>query len=362
MSALVRLVPVSVLVGSLLACNQLTVPLLPVLADPCAEWPEPGMYRLNVGDEWTRTPLVYVPPSPPASRREAVVMLHGAGGSPEKMELLTLWQARAVDRSLLAVFPSGTGGTGGLTWNAGSCCGYAENIDQPDVAFLDATAAALRDQLCVDKVLAAGHSNGSMMAQRWTCEGSGVDAVIANAGPLLLNTCKGEPVPVQAWVGDADPRVPPAGGTTDEGETFPPAEEAFALVRARNQCTDEAPRVTVTGDLTCSTWSCAASTVFCVVAGGEHDWPGGVADRGDNPVIEDVALAWFDEVTAEVSDTDVADTDVNDTDVTAPADTDPADTDPADTDPADTDPVDTTDTTDTTNPGDTVDTTDTVAP
>ncbi len=328
MSALVRLVPVSILVGCVFACTRLTVPLLPVLADPCAEWPEPGLYRLSVGEDWTRTPLIYVPPAPGA-RRDAVVMLHGAGGSPEKMELITFWQARAVDRGLLAVFPSGTGGTGGLTWNAGSCCGYAESIDQPDVAFLDATAAALRDQLCVDKVLAAGHSNGSMMAQRWTCEGSGMDAVIADAGPLLLNTCKGEPVPVQAWVGDADPRVPMAGGTTDEGETFPPAEEAFALVRARNQCTDAAPTVTVTGDTTCTSWSCAASTVFCVVAGGGHEWPGGVTVRDDNPVIEDVALAWFDEVTGAV-DTEPSDTD--------PADTDPADTDPVDTDPLDTDP------------------------
>jgi polyhydroxybutyrate depolymerase len=312
MLAPVKWLTPALLIAAGLACNRLDVPLLPALDDPCASWPEPGLYRMSVGSGWTRTPLVWVPNNP--RRREAVVMLHGGGGSPEKMQELTEWQDEATSIGFIAVFPAGSGGTGGLTWNAGPCCGYAETVGQPDVEFLEATSAALRSQLCIDRVLAAGHSNGSMMAHRWTCEGTGVDAMIGSAGPLLLDTCEGEPSPVQAWHGTADPKIPfEGGGEAVDPDGFPPVEEAFAKVRARNRCTEDPPAVTVEGDTTCSAWTCEAETIFCAVDGWDHDWPGGLNDRGDGPRIEQRGLAWFFSLADD-----------------APTDTDP----PEDTDPA----------------------------
>lgn len=322
------LLPAAVMLAQL-SCGLSDLPWLPVLADPCSEWPEPGLYRMDVGEDWSRNAVVYVPREP--GGRDGVVVLHGAGGSPDRMRFDTSFEIDADLLRFVAVFPPGSGGTGGLTWNAGSCCGYAESVDQPDVDFLEATQRALRDQLCVDRVLAAGHSNGAMMTMRWTCEAGSMDAVVANAGPLLLNRCEGEPVPVMAWHGTGDTRVPFAGGATAEGETFPPVAEAFALVRARNRCTDDPPEVTLDGDVRCSTWTCEAPTTLCEVEGWPHVWPGGVTQRTTGPKIEDIALDWFFALeTPAPEDTDGGDTD--------PPDTDPPDTDPQDSDPPDTDP------------------------
>jgi polyhydroxybutyrate depolymerase len=294
LSALRLFAPAAAILLGLACANYEDLPQLPIVDDPCATWVAPGLYRMDMGEQWSRQPMVYVPGS--AGPRAGVIMLHGAGGTGRRMYEATRFAPLADLDGYVAVFPDGTGTVSGFTWNAGTCCGYAESIGIDDVAYLDAVADAVRERLCVDRVLAAGHSNGSMMAHRWTCEGAGPDAVVAAAGPLLLNTCEGDPTPVMTWHGDADPRVPYDGGATDEGETFPAAPDAFARIRARNQCTEDAPTVSVDGDTTCETWTCAAATTFCTIAGWEHAWPGLNQDRSGGPTIEDEALTWFDEV------------------------------------------------------------------
>lgn len=265
-------------------------PELPRPDDPCATWPDPGTYALTVPG-FSRKPLVYVPDT--AGPRDAVVMLHGAGSTADRIRGATRFAALATGEGFVAVYPNGTGTLQGYTWNAGSCCGYADQVQIDDVGFLDAMTAELRDRTCADRVLGVGHSNGSMMIHRWTCEGEGPDAAFGTAGPLLLDTCEGDPAPVTAWHGTDDAVVPLEGGDVGDGVVFPDAREAFARVRARNGCDDTAPTVERVGDTTCETWSCDAPTTFCTLDGWPHRWPGGDNDREESPVAERWALDWF---------------------------------------------------------------------
>lgn len=266
----VRLVGVAVGVGLLAAC----LPELPEVDDPCGTWPAPGLYKLPVPG-YDRAPTVYVPGSP--GPRGAVVMLHGAGGTGDVVRAdITEFQRAAEREGFVAMFPNGSGTPAGYYWNAGTCCGLGQVVQADDVGFLDAAAVELRERVCVERVVATGHSNGSMMALRWSCEGEQVDAVLAASGPLLSGSCDGEPAPVVYVHGTDDPIVPLEGGEGGSGigTSFPDAREAFEAVLTRNQCSGE-PAVTKQGVATCSTWDCPVETRFCTLQDWRHRWPGG---------------------------------------------------------------------------------------
>jgi polyhydroxybutyrate depolymerase len=268
-------IQVGVVVGGLFVLTACT-PELPVVDDPCVTWPEPGLYKMTM-DGFDRMPYIYVPAT--KGPRPAVVMMHGAGGNADKMmhgttRLLNM----AEDGQFVAVFPTGSGTPTTLSWNAGTCCGPAKLVDATDVAFLDAISDNLKQRVCVDRVVGAGHSNGAMMAIRWACEGHGVDAVYSSSGATLVDTCAdGTPVPITFEHGLDDARVPIDGGlgTADQnGFEWPSHDDSIAPFLERNQCVGE-PSVTKSGQATCSTWDCAVPTRACVISDWGHEWAGG---------------------------------------------------------------------------------------
>ncbi len=325
-AVLARLAPITAALAATLGCGLIAdeVPTLPLVADPCVAWPEPGLYRIDLGEVWSRHPLVVVPPD--QGLRRGVVMVHGAGGTGERMLTSTTFADHADQEGFIVSFPSGTGTVDGYTWNAGSCCGYAEKYGLDDVAFLSDLAAALRDQLCLQQVVAVGYSNGGMMTSRWACEGSGLDAAITVSGPLLRPTCDGPPIPTAVWHGDADPRVPYAGGVGngEGGETFPAAPDAYATLTDRNGCAASTTVDTTDGHLTCATRdpaddaTCLARSAFCTLTDWDHEYPGeNLGADLPGPAFEPWALSWFDEVLPPAKPPEV------------PTDTDPTDTDTA---------------------------------
>lgn len=261
--------------GGLLVLTACT-PELPVVDDPCATWPEPGLYKMTM-DGFDRMPYIYVPAT--QGPRSAVVMMHGAGGTADKMmhgttRLLDMAEAG----EFVAVFPTGSGTPTTLSWNAGNCCGPAKLVQAADVAFLDAISDNLRQRVCVDHVVAAGHSNGAMMAIRWACEGHGADAVFSSSGATLVDTCAdGTPIPITFAHGADDPRVPLDGGTgtaDQKGFVWPSHQDTIAPFLTRNGCGPD-PVVTQEGQATCSTWDCDVPTRACVIGDWGHEWAGG---------------------------------------------------------------------------------------
>jgi polyhydroxybutyrate depolymerase len=283
------------LFASLTSCGWLSFKAeeLPETA-ACRTWPTPGSYRVTVPGH-DRRPWVYVPPD--LGRRDAVVVLHGAAGTSQRIRSLTTFRQEAARRGMPAIFPDGTGDPEryyGYTWNAGGCCGVARQRQADDLAFLEALAVTVRRRLCLDNVLVAGHSNGGMMALRWICEGSGVDAAFSASGPLVVPECRGPARPVMVWHGTADEVVPFHGGPFRLGGDLPDARAAFELLKTRNGCTDQPQNIATEDDLTCETWSCEAPTSLCTLDGWGHDWPGGPDQKVDRPNAERVALDWFD--------------------------------------------------------------------
>jgi polyhydroxybutyrate depolymerase len=253
---------------------------LPEVAEPCGTWPEPGLYDLTIDmPDKKRKALVEIGPS--TGPRDLVVAIHG--GSQNAKDFLTVTRFSSLldsgEEPLVVVYPQGRKTLFWRMWNAGPCCGSIDDDhrDALDVEFLDALVKELQAKTCVDRSLAAGFSNGGMMAMRWGCESDVPDAVLTAAGPLLTDRCEGQPKPMRAYHGTADDTVPIEGGDSPLGNNvWPPAEKGWAMWRERNECVDVAAESFDFGPMTCVRYAeCAAPTEVCTIEGFGHAWPGG---------------------------------------------------------------------------------------
>ncbi len=85
-----------------------------------------------------RTFVVHIPDGLRRKNLPVVIMLHGGGGNALQFERQTGMDAVADKNGFIAVYPDGTGKgwSSRYTWNAGRCCGYAEENHVDDVAFI----------------------------------------------------------------------------------------------------------------------------------------------------------------------------------------------------------------------------------
>ncbi len=173
----------------------------------------------------TRTYLVHLPPRfRERGPLPVVVAFHGGGGNAAGFKAYAGFDALADREGFVVVYPDGSGRIGRrlLTWNAGTCCGYARDNNVGDVAF---TLAALRDlardvPLDPTRVYATGHSNGAMMAYRLAVEAPERIAAIAPVAGMMVTDRfpPARPVPVLHMHSVDDPRALYAGGV---GPPFP---------------------------------------------------------------------------------------------------------------------------------------------
>lgn len=146
--------------------------------------------------------------------------LHGGTGWGEQFQRQSGFDELAETNGFLAVFPDGVGlGQNAdlfRTWNGGYCCGAAVKQDVDDVAFIVALIDAIVAEydVDVDRIFAAGHSNGGIMSYRLACELS--DRIVAiglQAGSLGIDECSpSKPVSVLHLHGTADQNHPIDGG------------------------------------------------------------------------------------------------------------------------------------------------------
>jgi polyhydroxybutyrate depolymerase len=247
-------------------------------------------------DGVTRTYRVHVPagltgPAP------LVVVLHGGGGNGGQVEQQTRLTATADREGFVVAYPDGSGRTRLLTWNAGTCCGYARDQRVDDVGFVRAMLDAIAADFPVDpaRVYVTGFSNGAMMAYRLGCELTDRIAAIAPvSGTLATPVCApSRPLPVLHVHGTADRHVPIAGGPPLREVPGTPPWHNTSLAYTMDFWTrhDACPtaaaetrldRVTTTVHAPCAG---GAEVVQVVVDGGGHAWPGGAKSRqaADDP-------------------------------------------------------------------------------
>lgn len=220
-----------------------------------------------------------------------MVALHGGFGSGEQFRSASGLDRVAEDAGAIVVYPDGIGGILRReqlrSWNAGRCCGPAQDEGVDDVGFLRSVIDEVSADHAVDRtrVLVIGHSNGGMMAFRMACEAADVVTGVGAVGSSLeTETCDPSRPVSAALVHGLDDRNHPYGGGAGEGfanADFQPARDAVESLAAVANC--ELPAVDRTeGDLTVTDWTgCdqGAAVRLTTIAGAGHAWPGGDDDR-----------------------------------------------------------------------------------
>ncbi len=246
---------------------------------------------LRTADGRDRTYRVYVPSSAkPGEPVPLLVAMHGGLGSASQFEENSGFDGVAEANGFIVVYPDGVGSAIkddlGQTWNGGDCCGPAMNQNVDDVAFLRQLVGQMQQTYTIDadRVYAAGHSNGGIMAYRLACEASDVFAAVGlQASALELDTCApSKPVSLIHIHGTADRNLPIDGGEGQgvSGVTFNPPIDGVRTIARADGCPAEpiASADPANTDVMIDTWQpCADGTEvqFVKVAGATHAWMGG---------------------------------------------------------------------------------------
>jgi polyhydroxybutyrate depolymerase len=244
-----------------------------------------------------RTYRLHVPPFYDKSKpMPLLIVLHGGGGTGERMEKLTQGGFNKLsDReSFLVVYPDGIE----KNWNDGrenvNYRAHRDNID--DVGFISSLIEHLADEYPMDKkrVYVTGISNGAMMSFRLACElAEKLAAVAPVAGAMpetLPSRCSpSRQIPVLMISNTDDRLVPWKGGDIRFGrKTFGRVLSVPKTVKYwvnHNQCSSS-PTVSTGPDRDPvdgtrvrkeSYNRCRESSevVLFAVEGGGHTWPGG---------------------------------------------------------------------------------------
>jgi len=255
----------------------------------------PGNHEIAVGARYF---LLHVPPQAAAGQPLPVVLnFHGGGGNPQQHQAHTRMDELADREGFVVVYPAGYARNGAprrmlLTWNAGDCCGPAQDEDSDDVGFVREVLAQTAARLPVEatRVYATGFSNGAMMAYRVARELSGQIAAIApvSGGSAIPPPAGALPMPVLHIHSVDDGRALYRGG---EGPPFPftnrrvnhPAVEEVLRIWARHDgCGEtpvaEPPRSTPDGHtatrLTFPGCASGKPVEHLRLTGAGHVWPG----------------------------------------------------------------------------------------
>lgn len=244
-----------------------------------------------------RSYLLYAPTNyDPGQAWPVVLVFHGGGGNAENARRMTGFNEVAEGEGFLVVYPNGNGRLEEriLTWNAGTCCGYAMEEGVDDVGFVRALLADLAGVANIDpkRVYATGMSNGAMMAYRLACD---ADDLVAAIGPVAatqnVRVCAPEdPVSVIHFHGSEDKQAPYEGGVGAESITkvdYASVAETVAFWVEQNGCVGEGDMQT-TGNVVQEGYAACelgSAVVLYSVLGGGHAWPGGQKGRvgGDEP-------------------------------------------------------------------------------
>lgn len=273
--------------------------LLAACVRPQSESLRPGNHDISLEvDGLNRAFILHVPP---AARQGGplplLIVLHGGGGTGQKMQRFLGFDSYADERGFYVAYPDSyqpPGEPGTFHWNDGRGTEKTSGID--DVKFLVEMIAEIgrRVPLEASRVYATGASNGGMMTYRLGCETenvfAGIAPVIANIPEPIFESCNPSvPLNFLAVNGSADPLIPLEGGSVCEGIRVGCAggwvasqPESVGLFAVANGC-DPAPQsVTLPVEVEDGTFAeqqiyanCAggAQVVAYIVHNGGHTWP-----------------------------------------------------------------------------------------
>jgi len=252
-------------------------------------------HSVDVGGQ-TRQYRLFAPDAlEPGVVYPVLIAYHGGGGNPNAMERLSGLSELAERERILLVYPYGSSARDErrLTFNAGSCCAFAQITNIDDVGFTDAVIDDLVASFQADprRIFLTGMSNGGLMAHRYAAERSDRVAAIAPVGGPLGVNIPGltQPVAVMHIHGTADELAPFHGGLGRNGNRNPDrapfrsAGDTIEAWRVANGCgsdanseqlPDTANDGMTTQLLRMGDCDGGVEVVLVKVDGGGHTWPG----------------------------------------------------------------------------------------
>lgn len=246
---------------------------------------------IYVDSRW-RTFHTHLPPQYDAGQDtlySLILALHGGFGNAYNMENLTQLSQKAdtAVNPFIVVYSEGIKSPAGVrTWNAGYCCGYAQDNNINDVGFISALIDTLLNHYRIEekRVYASGISNGGMLSFRLAAELTPTLAAIAPvASSMTLDGpwAPTQPMPIIHFHSYLDENVPYYGGV---GSGFsdhynPPVDSVLNEWSELNGCATENDTLYHEMDeYLFKVWAQCnneADIQSYVTYDGGHSWPGG---------------------------------------------------------------------------------------
>lgn len=208
-----------------------------------------------------------------------VLVFHGGASQPHVIARATGMHYIGEREGFIVVYPAGTPGRWGLTWNARA----QRRSDVDDVGFVSALLDELRRRHDIDtrRVYAAGMSVGGSLVYQVACSMSDRLAGIAVvAGTMTAENCTpARPVSLLHIHGTADQRVPLHGGRgrlTGAFNHWPPVRQGIERWCEINRC-GKGQVIRLIDGLVGRRYAGVADVELWLVEGGRHVWPGGAS-------------------------------------------------------------------------------------
>lgn len=228
----------------------------------------------------SRTYQLYVPGAYTGTTKVALVFnFHGFGSNAVKQMAYGDFKPEAAQHDFLIVAPDGQVSPAGRHFNIGGEPGL-----QDDVTMVGSLLSHIEATLCVDtsRVYSTGMSDGGAMTSVLACVDSDKFAAFAPVAVIIYCASpKSRPVALEAFDGTADPIVPFYGGAVHccGGSVLGSKPVAMANWAAHDHCNPKFTDTRLATQVVRRTWSgCASSaaTVFYIIEGGGHTWPGSI--------------------------------------------------------------------------------------
>jgi polyhydroxybutyrate depolymerase len=242
----------------------------------CAEPSAPVAEITLTVDGTERRALVNIPSTDEPEPIPLILSFHGAGMTPEAQAILDEFTDEGAHEPAraLVVRPAGLA----QPRFGGEMTGWNLEPDVPidDVAFVTALLDRLEAQYCVDldRVYAAGMSNGGGMAELLACSLPDRVAAVALVSAMSMSIpCAADaPVPIIAFRGTLDLFFPYAG--SGRGDNTFPFEQWADEWADRNGCDPGRQYDPPEGQVQPMSWSgCEAATEAYRLYGYGHAWP-----------------------------------------------------------------------------------------